>query len=331
LAICVAVAWGSNILISSPTPASCAILDTEWNLWDVTTNYFNVTDDRFGPVQLNLCLDMERTCAHTTKEPCSVCQYIQNGETPPRIVDQYCIGYSRNETYTPLDQNKFLGMKGFTAFLSGDSDWCDEGKPRNTYINVFCNQPANAVHFVGEAPKCTYTFNLSLTQDCAVSAASFTPTFTVVSITPNSFTIIIDDGYLYEFWNYNVKVNGKYAYQGAHREIFVENLDPGTTYNVVVERDSGTFALLDVIAPSAAVSVTTLPSNLGTIHTTIISGTGTGVLVGLVIAFAIIVVVVGFLKFRQSEWWADKFNGGKRSGKGTFSLLDAEKSTAFDS
>jgi len=326
LAMCVAVAWGTNIQ-TSPIPPSCAILDQNWKLWDVSSRYFNSSDD-YGPMAVNLCLDMEKTCAHTTNEPCSVCQYRPDANSD--YVDSYCLGYSKGEVYSPLDDVQFPGVKGFRAFLSGDNDYCPQGLSRYTYINVLCNQPFNGLQFISESPTCTYNFNLSLTQNCSVSPASFTPTFTITSVTPNSFTITIDDGYPYEFWNYNVKVNGQYGYQGSHRDVIIENLDPGTTYNVVVERDSTEGAVLDVVSPSVALSVTTLPKNLGTFHGLTVSGTGTGVLIGLIIAGAFIGVVFGFLKLRQTEWWADKFGeSGRRSGK-SFSLIDAEKSTAFD-
>jgi len=325
LAMCVAVAWGSNTPLTSPIPATCAILDINWKLWDVSTSYFNSSDD-WGPLAVNLCLDMERSCAHTTNEPCSICQYRPSGSG----VDSYCLGYSKGEVYVPLDET-IVGSKGFMAVLTGDDIYCD--KPRTSYVTVLCNQPSNGLKFDGESvnPPCTYNFTLSLTQDCTVSAASFTPTFTITSITPNSFTVTIDDGYAYEFWNYNVKVNGKYGYQGSHRDILIENLDPGTTYNVIVERDSGAGAILDVISPSVTLSVTTLPNNLGSFHTAVVSGTGTGIFIGLIIASAFIVVVFGFLKLRQTEWWADKFGGSGRPGGKSFSLLDAEKSNAFDS
>jgi len=244
------------------------------------------------------------------------------------------LGYSKGEVYSPLDSTLFPGFTGFTAFLTGDTDYCTNNAPRKTYINVLCNQANNALLFINESPQCTYNFNLTLTQDCtAVTAASFAPTFTITGVTPNSFTISIDDGYPYEFWNYNVKVNGKYGYQGAHRDIIIENLDPGTTYSVVVERDSGDGAVMDVISPSVTLSVTTLPKNLGSSldqHIRI-SGTGTGIFVGLVIAFALVAVIFGFLKLRHTDWWVDKFGGSRGGGgKSSFSLLDAEKSTAFD-
>jgi len=328
LAICVAVALGHNAPLASPIPPTCAILDQNWKLWDVSTKYFNTTDN-FGVVSANLCLDMEKSCAHTTNEPCSICQFIQGGDAAT-TVDSYCLGYSKDEVYSPLNATQFPGVAGFRAALAGDNDWCPQGLPRNTYINVLCNQRSNAIQFLEENPACTYSFTLSLTQNCSISPASFTPTFTISGVTPNAFELTIDDGYPYEYWNYNVKVNGKYGYQGSRRDVLIDNLDPATTYTVVVERESSEGAVLKVVSPSVALKVTTLESNLGNIHTTIISGTGTGVVIGLVIAGAFLLVIFGFLKLRQTEFWADKFGGGgQRSGKG-FSLLDAEKATTFE-
>jgi len=335
-------------LFVSVVVGSCAIMESgNYQVFDVSASYFNTTD-RFGTVTANLCLDMERTCAHTTDEPCSVCQFPGS--------DSYCIGFSRDEQYVALDQTLYPGKTGFRAVLTGDLCGAPYGA-RVTNIDVLCNQPADSLDFKGENETCVYHFVLNLKSNCVPSAASFTPSFSITSVTQTSIYIEIDHSYPWMFWTYNVMLGSTYYYQGVDRSIHITGLTPGTHYNVVVERVSGYgAALTGITSPSTTQNIQTLaaapvvtprpsptpyvaptdppaptPTSAPVSYVVEVSGQGGGIAIGMVIAIAIGVALFGLYKFTKTDWFQEKVGGGfGGSKKGGFSLVDAEKSTAFE-
>jgi hypothetical protein len=228
------------------------------------------------------------------------------------------LAYSRGEIYSSLNSTDYPNTVGTRAELFGDV--CGGLGPRKTFIDILCNQPYTALAYINEAPTCTYNFRLSLSGDCKVTANSFTPTFAITTVTSSSILVAIDDGYPWQFWSYSVELNGVLAYKGTERRVLIEGLKAGTSYNVVVNRVSGPGAAMAVTSPSVAQTVQTL-SFAQSGNSVIVSGTGSGIAVGMLIALAIVGAILVVVKVILPR---------VRGEKKGFSLMDAEKSNAFE-